>query len=269
MVKEKIYPLVDESVFHEACGTGFIVAHSGKPEKRILPLALKALHRLAHRGAISADNETGDGAGILTDIPRSFFREILKEDFKVKVQFRRPFGVAMVFTTRREFQWFEETAKQKAKENGFKTLAVRKVPVNENALGKTARKFQPLIVQLFFTVARKENRSLEGRLYLLRKSIEKEIREKKKKSYICSLSSETIVYKGLMTSTQLDCYYTDLTHKKYIVKLALFHERFSTNTQSTWAMAQPFRMLAHNGEINTIKCHRLWMNAREKVIQSQ
>ena len=109
-VKEKIYPLVDQSVFHEACGTGFIVAHLGKPETRVLPLALKALHRLAHRGAISADNETGDGTGILTDIPRPFFREVLKEDLKVKLQFRRPFGVAMVFTTRRKFQWFEETA---------------------------------------------------------------------------------------------------------------------------------------------------------------
>ena len=269
MVKEKIYPLVDQNAFHDACGTGFIVSHSGKPEKRILPLAIKALQRLAHRGATSADNETGDGAGILTDIPRLFFQEVLKEDLNIKLPFRRPFGVAMVFTTRREFNWLEEIARKKAKENGFKTLAVREVPVNENTLGKTARKLQPFIIQFFFTVAQKENRPIEARLYLLRKSIEKEIREKKKKSYICSLSSDTIVYKGLMTSTQLDCYYTDLTHKKYIVKLALFHERFSTNTQSTWAMAQPFRMLAHNGEINTIKGNRLWMHAREKVIQSQ
>ena len=114
MVKEKIYPLVDQNAFHDACGTGFIVSHSGKPEKRILPLAIKALQRLAHRGATSADNETGDGAGILTDIPRLFFQEVLKEDLNIKLPFRRPFGVAMVFTTRREFNWLEEIARKKA-----------------------------------------------------------------------------------------------------------------------------------------------------------
>ncbi len=269
MRKEQVYPLVDQEVFHDACGTGFIVALSGKPENRVLPLALKALHRLSHRGAISADNETGDGAGILTDIPKPFFREVLRTELNVKLPFRTTFGVGMVFTSRREFPWLEKTVRTAAAECGFDTLAVREVPVNQNALGLTARKSQPFIVQFFFTVAVKESRPMEARLYLLRKTIEKEIRLKKKKSYICSLSSETIVYKGLMTSTQLDCYYSDLTHKKYIVKLALFHERFSTNTQSTWAMAQPFRMLAHNGEINTIKGNRLWMHAREKVIQSR
>ncbi|MBC8346789.1 MAG: glutamate synthase large subunit [Candidatus Marinimicrobia bacterium] len=260
---------MNKNEFHDACGTGFIVALSGKPEKRILYLSLKALQRLSHRGAISADNETGDGAGILTDIPKPFFREVIKSELNIKLPFRRPFGVGMIFTSHREFSWLEESVRKLSAKYGFNTNAVREVPVNENALGKTARKVQPLIVQFFFTISFKEARPIEARLYLLRKAIENEIRINKKKSYICSLSSKTIVYKGLMTSTQLDCYYSDLTHKKYIVKLALFHERFSTNTQSTWAMSQPFRMLAHNGEINTIKGNRLWMNAREKVIESR
>lgn len=269
MKEKQIYPLVDQNKFHDACGTGFIVTLSGKPERRVLPLALKALHRLAHRGAKSADKETGDGAGILTDIPKPFFRDLLKNELGVKIPFRSPIAVGMIFTSKREMPWLEKTVQAIAKSSGFNTVAVREVPVNKNALGKTARKHMPYIAQFFFTPAEKTSRPIEARLYLLRKSIEKEIRENKKKSYICSLSSETIVYKGLMTSTQLDCFYTDLTQKKFVVKLAMFHERFSTNTQSTWAMAQPFRMLAHNGEINTIKGNRLWMHAREKVIQSR
>ena len=266
---KNIYPLYDPSAFHDACGTGFIVTLSGKPEKRVLPLALKGLQRLDHRGAVSADKETGDGAGVLTDIPHPFFREIIKAELGIRMPFRKKFAVGMVFTTSREIKWLKEIIKSTATLNGFNVVAVREVKANPNALGKFARNTKPLIVQFFLVETQKGKRPLETRLYLLRKTVEKEILAQKKKSYICSFSSETIVYKGLMTSTQLDHFYPDLTHPKYVVKLAIFHERFSTNTKSTWAMAQPFRMLAHNGEINTIKANRLWMTAREREIKSR
>lgn len=267
--KKNIYPLFDPELFHDACGTGFIVTLSGKPEKRVLPLAIKGLQRLAHRGAISADKETGDGAGILTDIPKPFFREVLHKELGIKVPLRRTLAIGMVFTTPREFSWLKKTVESHVVLRGFKLIAFREVKVNSNALGNLAQSIQPFIVQFFLTESRKSNRPLESRLYLLRKEIEKEILNQKKKSYICSLSSKTIVYKGLMSSSQLDHFYQDLTHEKYVVKLAVFHERFSTNTQSTWSMAQPFRTLAHNGEINTIKGNRLWMKAREQEIKSK
>ncbi len=265
---KNIYPFFNKDLFHDACGAGFIVTLSGKPESRVLPLAIKGLQRLAHRGAISADKETGDGAGILTDIPKPFFREILQTELGIKIPIRKSFSVGMVFTTPREINWLKNTVKTHAKIRGFSVITFRKVKVNSNVLGQFARSKQPSIVQFFLYENRKSNRSLESRLYLLRKEIEKDVLIQKKKSYICSLSSKTIVYKGLMTSSQLDHFYQDLAHEKYIVKLAIFHERFSTNTQSTWSMAQPFRMLAHNGEINTIKGNRLWMKTREREIKS-
>ena len=266
---KNIYPFFNKDLFHDACGAGFIVTLSGKPESRVLPLAIKGLKRLAHRGAISADKETGDGAGILTDIPKLFFREILQEELGINIPKRKKFSVGMVFTTSREIKWLKNTVNKHAKFRGFTVVAFRNVKVNSKVLGQYAQSKQPLIVQFFLSENRINNHSLEARLYLFRKVIEKDIINQKKKSYICSLSSKTIVYKGLMTSAQLDHFYQDLTHEKYVVKLAVFHERFSTNTQSTWSMAQPFRMIAHNGEINTIKGNRLWMKARERVIKSR
>ncbi|MDP5957403.1 MAG: glutamate synthase subunit alpha, partial [Candidatus Marinimicrobia bacterium] len=264
-----IYPFFNKDSFHDACGIGFIVTLSGKPESRVLPLAIKGLQRLAHRGAISADKETGDGTGILTDIPKPFFREILQTELGIKIPLQKKFSVGMAFTTPREITWLKKTVKAHAKSRGFAVIAFRNVKVNSKVLGQFSQSKQPLIVQFFLSESRKSNRPIEARLYLLRKELEKDFINQKKKTYICSLSSKTIVYKGLMTSAQLDHFYQDLTHEKYVVKLAVFHERFSTNTQSTWSMAQPFRMIAHNGEINTIKGNRLWMKAREKVIKSR
>lgn len=267
--RQNMYPLFDAGSFHDACGTGFIVTLSGKPEQRVLPLAIKGLKRLAHRGAISADKQTGDGAGILTDIPKQFFREILYTELGIIIPPRRILAIGMVFTTTREYSWLKKTVKTHTDQEGFNLITFREVKVNPKSLGNLAQSTQPFIVQCFLTESRKSSRPLESRLYLIRKEIEKDITRQKKKSYICSLSSKTIVYKGLMTSDQLDHFYKDLAHEKYIVKLAIFHERFSTNTQSSWSMAQPFRMLAHNGEFNTIKGNRLWMQTREQEIKSQ
>mgnify|MGYP001193521000 FL=1 len=263
------YPLYNAETFHDACGIGFIVARSGKPEKRILPLALNALKRLSHRGAKSYDRKSGDGAGILVDLPKIFFKKLLRDEFNKSIPHREVMAVAMVFTTVRERVWLEKTFSFYIKKMGFNLLAVRKVPIEKKSLGELAFKSKPLILQFIVTGRKIRKRNIETRLYLLRKSIKKQILKQRKKTYICSFSSKTIIYKGLMASAQLDQFYLDLHDKKFIVKMVLFHERFSTNTGSTWDMAQPFQMIAHNGEFNTIKGNRLWMKARENEISSK
>ncbi|MED5426615.1 MAG: glutamate synthase subunit alpha, partial [Candidatus Neomarinimicrobiota bacterium] len=264
-----IYSLYDPEKFHDSCGIGFIVARSGKPEKRILPLALKALKRLSHRGAKSYDRKSGDGSGILIDLPKLFFKRLLRNEFNKSIPRREVLAVAMVFTTVHERKWLEEIFSAYVKKSGFKLLAVRNVPTEKKSLGDLASKTKPLILQFIVSAQKVRKRNIETRLYLLRKILEKQILNKRKRSYICSFSSKTIVYKGLMASAQLDQFYLDLHQKDFIVKMVLFHERFSTNTGSTWAMAQPFQMIAHNGEFNTIKGNRLWMKARENEISSK
>ena len=264
-----IYSLYDPEKFHDSCGIGFIVARSGKPEKRILPLALKALKRLSHRGAKSYDRKSGDGSGILIDLPKLFFKRLLRNEFNKSIPRREVLAVAMVFTTVHERKWLEEIFSAYVKKSGFKLLAVRNVPTEKKSLGDLASKTKPLILQFIVSAQKVRKRNIETRLYLLRKILEKQILNKRKRSYICSFSSKTIVYKGLMASAQLDQFYLDLHNKDFIVKMVLFHERFSTNTGSTWAMAQPFQMIAHNGEFNTIKGNRLWMKARENEISSK
>ena len=267
--EKKIYPLFDPQMFHDACGIGFIVTRSGKPEKRILPLAIKALKRLSHRGAKSYDRKSGDGSGILIDLPITFFKTVLRNEFNMSIVRGEILAVAMVFTTAHERKWLEELFAAHVKKSGFDLLAVRHVPTEKKSLGELASKTKPLILQFIVSGKKIRKRNIETRLYLLRKIIEKQILNKRKRSYICSFSSKIIVYKGLMASVQLDQFYLDLRHKDFIVKMVLFHERFSTNTGSTWAMAQPFQMIAHNGEFNTIKGNRLWMKARENEISSK
>tara|TARA_S200000501_G_scaffold54907_1_gene44999 strand:+ start:64272 stop:68768 length:4497 start_codon:yes stop_codon:yes gene_type:complete len=265
----KKYPLFDKNVFHDACGIGFVVTRSGRPEKRILPLALKALKQLAHRGAKSYDGKSGDGAGILVDLPKRFFNSVLKKDFGQKVPSGEVMAVAMVFTTARERKWIQEKFITLGKKSKLRLLGIRDVPTEKKALGEVALKIKPTVLQFIFSIKREKSKEIDTKLYLFRKTIEKDILDNKKKTYICSFSSKTIVYKGLMASAQLDQFYLDLAHDNFVVKMALFHERFSTNTGSTWDMAQPFQMVAHNGEINTIKGNRLWMESREGEISSK
>ena len=270
MYKEKkIYSLYNPQVFHDACGIGFIVTRSGKPEKRILPLAIKSLKRLSHRGAKSYDRKSGDGSGILIDLPKTFFRTVLRNEFNKSIPRREILAVAMVFTTAHERKWLEKLFAIQLKESGFSLHAVRCVPTENKSLGELAFKTKPIILQFIFSGKKIRKKNFETSLYLLRKIIEKKIFNERKKSYICSFSSKIIVYKGLMASAQLDQFYLDLRNKDFVVKMVLFHERFSTNTGSAWSMAQPFQMVAHNGEFNTIKGNRLWMKAREKEISSK
>ena len=262
-------PLVDRDNFHDACGTGFVVTLNGKPDKRVLPSALQGLKRLSHRGATSADGKTGDGSGIMTDIPSRFFKDILSGEFDFSISRSNRLAVGMVFTYAREQKWLETIVKTKADELNISLIGIRNVPTNTDYLGSIAKQSKPKVFQYLFSVKPSSEKNVETRLYQFRKLLEHEISIHKKRSYFCSLSSKTIVYKGLMSSDQLDNFYPDLCHPKFVVRMAMFHERFSTNTQSTWEMAQPFRMIAHNGEFNTIKGNRLWMKARENELKSK
>ena len=262
------FPLVDKDRFHDACGIGFVATRSGKPESRILPLAIKALKKLSHRGAKSYDNNSGDGAGLMIDIPHSFFRKIIKDDQNLRLSRNEVLVVAVVFHSSKRHNLFDKLIFDLTKNDGINFLLKREVPVNEEVLGEQSRKERPNIYQYIFKADKRESKLLEKKIYLIRKKIEKKFISRKSKPYICSFSSKTMVYKGLMSSFQLDKFYLDL-NQKLKIKMAIFHERFSTNTFSSWEMAQPFRMIAHNGEFNTIKGSRLWMNAREANLKSE
>ena len=268
MLAKNKFPLSQPDLFHDACGIGFITEKSGLPSRRVVELSIKALIRMQHRGGVGADQFTGDGSGILTDIPQSYFRKILQTELNQKLNSRSQFGIGMIFTTRYESEIISNLFTNALENIDVELLGVRKVPVNMHVLGDAARESCPMILQYFFSGNKSKTRTFEEKLYLLGKTVEKSLYADRRKSFICSMSSKTIVYKGLMVASQLAHFYSDLSHKDYCAKVALFHERFSTNTISTWSMAQPFRMLAHNGEINTIKGNRLWMQTRESTFKS-
>ena len=268
MNQEFDFPLVDNDRFHDACGIGFVATRSGKPESRILPLALRALKKLSHRGAKSYDNNSGDGAGLMIDIPYAFFKKIIKDEKGISLHRNEVLAIAVVFHPTKRHNLFDKIISELSHEEGINFLFKREVPVNERALGELSKKEKPFIYQYIFRAKKLKDRELEKKLYLIRKKIEKRFISRKSKPYLCSFSSKTIVYKGLMSSFQLDKFYLDL-NQKLKVRVAIFHERFSTNTFSSWEMAQPFRMVAHNGEFNTIKGSRLWMNAREANLKSE
>ena len=216
---------------HDACGVGLVADLNGKPSHDIVTAGMTVLKRLMHRGATGNDPETGDGAGLLLQIPHEFFRKKLGIDGS--------FGIGMIFGGVGEEKIIEETVKAE----GCKVLAWRDVPTDPSAIGNDARAVMPRIRQVFIDCAD------EHRLYKIRREIEKAAKD----TYICSLSSRTIVYKGLLLAPQLEKFYTDLADPDFTSAIALVHQRYSTNTFPTWDLAHPFRMLAHNGEINTIK----------------
>ncbi len=262
-----MFPLVD-TTDHSACGTGFIAESTGVPSRRVVTLALAALRRLVHRGAKGADDETGDGAGLMTDIPRELFLSILEEQLGASLEDREVLAVAMTFTTAEEAATLEAAVERAAARLGMRYLGRRPVPIRRDVLGEMARACMPLVLQLLIACPEEDRRPAETRLYLLRRMIERDLGEDAR-TFICSLSSKTIVYKGLLTPRQLECFYVDLADERFVAKVAVFHERFATNTLPSWSLAQPFRLLAHNGEINTIRGNRLWMQAREGEMRSR
>lgn len=253
--------------FHDACGIGFIAENSGKQTRRVIELSIEALKNMSHRGASGSDEKTSDGTGLLTDIPVEYFKIVLEEELDKKLE-KDSLGIAMVFTSEDELPEIEDSFKKYSDKLNINYLGIRHVPTHTAVLGEIAKATCPLIVQFFFSGSDQGKYSYETLLYILRKSVEQKIIEPRRQTFICSLSSKTIVYKGMMKPNQLSRFYFDLNQPEYKAKVALFHERFSTNTISSWSMAQPFRMLGHNGEINTIKGNRLWMKTREATIRS-
>jgi glutamate synthase (NADPH/NADH) large chain len=265
--------LYDPAHEHDACGVGLVLHMKGMKSHAIVENGLRVLENLMHRGAENADNKTGDGAGIMLQIPHEF---ILLQG--IPVPEKGHYGTGLVFLPKgkAEAESCLNTLESFVVKEGLKLLAVRDVPVNSDILGEIAIENEPDIKQIF--VVGEEGLSpetLEHKLYLLRKKIEKEIfsskifsPETKRAFYIVSLSTKRIVYKGMLSSEQLRHYFPDLLNPHLTSAIALVHSRFSTNTFPTWDLAHPFRMVAHNGEINTIKGNRLWMDARESVLKS-
>ena len=254
--------LYDSSYEHDACGVGMLVNIHGDKSHELVDSALKVLENMKHRGAEGADNKTGDGAGILLQIPHEF---ILLQG--IPVPEKGKYGTGLIFLPRDEKKQAAilSIVIEEIEREGLTLMHLRNVPVNSNILGKDALATEPDIKQVFITGVTDVD-GFERTLYIIRKRIERRVTDKD--FYVVSLSSKNIVYKGMLSSVQVREYFPDLTQPYFTSGLALVHSRFSTNTFPTWSLAQPFRLLAHNGEINTIRGNRAWMEARESVLST-
>ncbi|MFH1318610.1 MAG: glutamate synthase large subunit, partial [Candidatus Omnitrophota bacterium] len=267
--------LYDPQFEKDSCGVGFVCDIKGRSSHKIVEQGLAVLRRLTHRGAVGADPETGDGAGLLLQMPHSFFKKAAAA-VKIDLPSEGEYGAGLVFLPPdiEERLFCKEVFYKAIKAQGQTLLGWRPVPVNNSAIGKTARRTQPRFGQVFIG----RNKSVatqiefERKLYLIRKQVEKSIRSSRlnQKSffYITNLSCRTFSYKGLLMPRQLDKFFPDLTDRVMTSAIALVHSRYSTNTHPTWDLAQPFRFLAHNGEINTLRGNINWMKAREGLLQS-
>ncbi len=250
----------------DACGVGLLVNIRGIKSHQLVEKGLQVLEHMVHRGAEGADANTGDGAGIMVQIPHEF---ILLQGIAVPEKGR--YGTGLVFLPKNQESQdvILDIIERETLEAGLSFLPVRDVPTNNEQLGIVARSAEPAIKQIFIA-DEVSNEPIEPRLYLLRRKIEKKIADMqldgKSDFYIVSLSSKNIIYKGMLSSLQLRYYFPDLMNPHFTTAMALVHSRFSTNTFPTWSLAQPFRLLGHNGEINTIQGNRMWMKARECVL---
>jgi glutamate synthase (NADPH/NADH) large chain len=265
--------LYDPSTEHDSCGVGFVAHIRGEKSHAIVEDALEVLRRMAHRAACGCDPETGDGAGILVQIPHRFFKRIGRE-LGWDMPRRRHYGIGQVFLPAEPAarQACEELFEQIIREEGQQLIGWRDVPVEEHVLGRVARSVAPVVRQVFIARRRVVPSAFERKLYVIRKRVENLVRESGVdplgRFHVASLSVETIIYKGLLLPSQLARFYPDLLESDMVSGLALVHSRFSTNTFPTWDLAQPFRYVAHNGEINTVRGNRNWMNARRQLLQS-
>ncbi len=267
--------LYDPALEHDACGMGFVVNIKGEKSHDIVADALTVLENLNHRGASGADENTGDGAGILVQIPHDFFKrecEVLGFELPEKGNY----GVGMIFA--HKYDNFRQTQisafEQIVQEEGQKILGWREVPIDKTTIGESAKSVMPRFIQVFIEKAPDitDDMAFERKLYTIRKRSEKVIgpmcEDKGSIFYIASLSSKTIVYKGMLTAEQLRNFYLDLSDLDFVSALAMVHSRFSTNTFPSWERAHPNRYLVHNGEINTIRGNVNWMKARQKCMDS-
>ncbi len=262
----------DQSFEHDACGVGVIASLDGKKRRQVVEYGIESLKAVWHRGAVDADGKSGDGAGICVEIPKDFFLEKIKETGH-EHKGEEEICVGMIFLPKNEYA-MQERAKtiveQILLENKFYIYGWRQVPVNPSVLGITANSNRPEITQVIFKSNKlMERNELERLLFVSRKKILKITRKEQINDfYICSLSSRSIIYKGMFLAEALSDFYTDLNDKRFISRFAIFHQRFSTNTFPSWKLAQPFRCLAHNGEINTLKGNINWMKIHEQDMSS-
>src|SRR6202451_1340647 len=247
-------------VDHDACGVCFIAQLGSSGSRDVVERALTALERLCHRGGVDADGLSGDGAGILTPIPKDFIRKRARES---EIELPESFGMGMAFLSPGQEAAARASVESSATELGLRCLGWREVPTYPSLLGPCALATLPLIRQCFF-VTEESSADLERQLFLMRKRVQSDVGSG---IYFCSLSSQSLVYKGLLTPLQLAAFYADLACQDFIAPFAIFHQRYSTNTSPSWQLAQPFRFVAHNGEINTIRANRRWTRAREGALR--
>jgi glutamate synthase domain-containing protein 1 len=265
--------LYDPSYEHDACGVGFVVNLDGIQSHAIIEKGLAVLENLSHRGATGADANTGDGAGIMIQVPDAFLQDECKS-LRIKLPKAGAYGVGMLFLPRdeeRRHACMTIVESVVLEEDGV-FLGWRDVPTDGSMLGERARREQPVVKQAFVTIKGVTQDSLERRLYIMRKQIEKRalavVDGNREAFYIPSFSSRTLVYKGLMMASQVMPFYTDLSAESLVSAVAVVHQRYSTNTFPSWSLAQPFRYLAHNGEINTLRGNLRWMRSRERTFKS-
>ncbi|MCM3331882.1 glutamate synthase large subunit [Kocuria palustris] len=263
----------------DACGLAVIATLDGQPRHEIVDKALIALRALEHRGAVGGDSGSGDGAGILLQIPDAFFREVL--DFELPAPGAYAVGSVFLPTGGRDEAQIRAQMEEIAQEEGLEVLGWREVPVDDSAIGSAARSVMPYFVQPFVQERRDAQEAFTGhipvqdldgsaaRLQLDQKAFRLRKRSQNRLGIYCSsFSTSTIVYKGMLTTAQLEPFYPDLSDERFGTRLAVVHSRFSTNTFPSWPLAQPMRTLAHNGEINTVKGNRNWMRARQSQLKS-
>jgi glutamate synthase (NADPH/NADH) large chain len=254
---------------HDNCGIGFVAHIKGRKSHKIVDMGLETLENMIHRGAEGADSRTGDGAGILVQIPRDFY---LLQGYALPPQGQ--FGTGIVFLPKDpvEAEKCKEILVNLVSKEKIDVIGFRDIPTDNSTLGEIAKTAEPSMQQILLG-SELEQDVLERKLYIIRKKAENIIRNSSLKQkhyfYIVSLSTKILIYKGMFTSDQLREYYLDLQDERFQSAIALVHSRFSTNTFPSWDLAQPFRMLAHNGEINTIKGNRFWMEARESILKSE
>ena len=275
MTKRKLNGLYQPQYEHDACGVGMVVNIHGGKSHELVDQALRVLENMEHRGAETRD-KTGDGAGIMIQIPHEF---ILLQG--IPVPEKGKYGTGLVFLPKdeKEQQDILSVMIEEIEREGLQLMHLRTVPTSPDVLGEAARRVEPAIRQMFvahpqpltrggeFGCLQDDDTAFKRKLYIIRKRIEHRIAHPD--FYICSLSNTNMIYKGMLTSGQLRRYFPDLSNPYLTSGLALVHSRFSTNTFPTWSLAQPFRLLAHNGEINTIRGNRGWMKARESVLSSE
>ncbi len=268
--------LYDRAFEHDSCGVGFVADIKGRKSRKIISDALQILRNLEHRGACGCDAQTGDGAGILIQMPHAFFSRVADEA-GIHLPAPGEYGTGLVFfpTEPGEREFCARSFERIIRDEGQNLLGWREIPTDNTPIGDVARAVEPVMRQVFIGKAATggtDELAFERKLYVIRKRIENEVRgsgiRQASYFYLPSLSSRTMVYKGLLLADQVSRYYPDLASEDMVSALALVHQRYSTNTFPTWDLAHPFRFLAHNGEINTLRGNINWMHARETLLQS-